>query len=836
MSGSSSGEDSGIYTNPYHFGRPVSDEVNFAGREEELQEIQYYLSQARSSNYFHIAVNGNRGVGKSSLLNVIDTRCRDEDFLPVKLRLNAEIVQNQVFFFKELLEAIIAEGAKQGKIEDSYYEKFRELIDGLNPEVQIPLGFGSVYIGAQQNEATESTDVPQRVLQDDLEEIYRKAEENDVTSIVVLLDEADTLAANRSILQKLRNVFSDVDGYNLILAGTEEMLKQLSDVFSPISRSFKKIALASFETPEETRECIVNPLSEADEEELDDQCIGEIHKITDGSPYEINLIAHHMYKRYKGRESGFTLSPQVLDDVAEELDRIRESGHYEIADAIKRLLPDQLEMAIAALEFPEVPRDWLVEYSLLNDVETLEPENLAASRSSRQATMNHLMEHGVVKEDDGKVRFAGGQFDTTYLKYYATSQDVLTDAGEYVPGHPEVPLQNLQRKLVEDVVLSDDFEEYRVYTMFDRDAGGGFGDREGQMFTVSAHLTIPAGETREMVAFSHEEHEKFYQDLTNAVRFRCNVNWMGHGFVSQVRFLEDHEAKTEPLKQRLESLHDRLAYLDYELQLKDEIDLYNAAIDASEEGNWLKSRELYNQSIDVNESFERAWANKGLAHKQLGETEEALRCLDKALELKPEWAQVLKQKGILLIDEERFQEAAEILSDASEQDPGDWNAWHNQGRALMNMGEVADAVTCFERAETLASENPLPRYARGFCLLELGEEGTAEDIFEQLLEGEERPTPPPEVEVRHNYAITLSRLGRSEEALDHYEKVVEEQPDNQQAWLNKANCEIELGLADTALTSLENTGVDVRPDMDPRYFPNEPRDGCLNATKKSLSV
>ena len=814
MSNSSSGEDSDIYTNPYHFGRPVSDEVNFAGREEELEEIQYYLSQARFSNYFHIAVTGNRGVGKSSLLNVVDTRLQDEDFLPVKLRLNTEVVQSQMLFFKEILEEIIAEGAEQGKIKDRYYEKFRNLIDGLNPEVEIPLGFGSVYIGAQQNEATESTDVPQRVLQDDLEEIYRKAEENGVTSIVVLLDEADALAANRTILQKLRNVFSEVEGYNLILVGTEEMFEQLNDVFSPISRSFKKITLTSFDTSEETKECIVNPLSEIEEEALDDQCIREIHKITDVSPYEINLIAHHMYKRYEERGSGFTLSPLVLDDVAEELDRIRESGHYEIADAIKRLLPDQLEMVIAALEFPDVSQDWLIEYSLLNDVETLEPENLAASRSSRQVTVDHLMEQGILEEDDGEVRFAGGQFDITYLKYYAVSQDVLADAGEFVPGHSEFPLGNLQRKLVENVLLSNIFEEYRVHTMFDHDVEGRFGNSEGRIFTMSAHLTIPAGESRTMVELSHEEQEKFYKNLPNAVRFRCNVNWMSDGFVTQVRFLEDFEVQTEQLRQRLESLHDRLVYLDYELMFEDEIDLYNAAIEASEEDDWLKARGLYGQSIDVNKSFERAWANKGLIHKQLGETEEALRCFDKALELRTGWAQVLKKKGILLIEEDRFQEAVEILMDATDQNPGDWNAWHNRGRALMNTAEVEDAVTCFERAEMLVSENPLPRYARGLCLLELGEVEAATEIFEQLLEGENNQTPPSKAEVRHNYAITLSLLDRFEEALEHYEQVVKEQPDNQQAWLNKANCEIELGRAEAALSSFEHAGVDVRPNAD----------------------
>lgn len=194
------------------------------------------------------------------------------------------------------------------------------------------------------------------------------------------------------------------------------MFQQISEVFSPLSRSFKRVNLEPFEDLEKTKDCIMNPLSEGEKKDLDEQCIGDIHHISGGSPYEINLIAHHMYKRYKEEDGILALSPQVLEDVAEELDRIRESGHYAIADEIKQLLSNQLQMVLTSLEFPTVPEDWLVKFSFLNDVETLEPESLASSRSSRRATINYLIDRGVLKEnEEERISFAGDQFDTIYL-------------------------------------------------------------------------------------------------------------------------------------------------------------------------------------------------------------------------------------------------------------------------------------------------------------------------------------------------------------------------------------------------------------------------------------
>jgi len=62
------------YINPYDFGKPVRDPRLFAGRQKELEEIDYYLELSKSAQpvFHHLALIGHRAAGKTSVLNMIE--------------------------------------------------------------------------------------------------------------------------------------------------------------------------------------------------------------------------------------------------------------------------------------------------------------------------------------------------------------------------------------------------------------------------------------------------------------------------------------------------------------------------------------------------------------------------------------------------------------------------------------------------------------------------------------------------------------------------------------------------------------------------------------------
>jgi Cdc6-like AAA superfamily ATPase len=56
--------------NPFDFANPVIDPKLFAGRKNELEDIEYYLNHAKSApRAINLALIGDRASGKTSLLN-----------------------------------------------------------------------------------------------------------------------------------------------------------------------------------------------------------------------------------------------------------------------------------------------------------------------------------------------------------------------------------------------------------------------------------------------------------------------------------------------------------------------------------------------------------------------------------------------------------------------------------------------------------------------------------------------------------------------------------------------------------------------------------------------
>ena len=86
------------FTNPFDFERPVKNPKLFAGRQKELDEIDYYLELMLGENptYHNLSIIGERASGKTSFLNMIQYMAEKKEMLAVKISLNNEISENEV--------------------------------------------------------------------------------------------------------------------------------------------------------------------------------------------------------------------------------------------------------------------------------------------------------------------------------------------------------------------------------------------------------------------------------------------------------------------------------------------------------------------------------------------------------------------------------------------------------------------------------------------------------------------------------------------------------------------------------------------------------------------
>jgi len=747
------------FTNPYDFEKPVRTPELFAGRQKELAEIDYYLELCRGERpvFHNLAMIGARAAGKTSLLNIVEHVAEKKGILAVKISLNAESSSNEVILFKEVFDAIMTKGAEAGMFEGlggKVYRGFRKIIDILDTSVEIPLLFGTAYVGVKKGAIGS---LSQQVLVHDLTKLWEEAKKHKIPAIALLFDECDLLAKNDTLLQKLRNIFSDIDGYMLIFSGTENMFPAISEVFSPIPRFFKRIDVGNFADIEETKECILKPLPDPEKPLVNLGSVAEIHMITGGNPYEVQLISHYMYKKHKeAATSQIALDVDILDNVLNELDRLRKGGAHRVADIARRCTLEQLRALLATLECPLATVDQLSRFVVLSEIDRHSPEEITNQVSFYDVILEELVGKGIAQDADGKLTFSGSQFDVLYLKYFALSKGIT----EFQFGMGAEIDMSIQMKLSH--ILLKDLPEYETNVRFDAevllDSSKGYKGRRAIFGGKFRTKGAKPGEWVTLFSFTPAEMEnRFYLGDPSSIRFRVNVEWLKTGFVIQATVKD--QAHLSAISQKIESLKKKLLVLGIEILLRDEVLITAEGIALKDKGDFDGAQKKYDEALRINPNYELAWANKGLAHFQRQEYSNALKCFEKWTDIRSRAGVAWENRGRALIHMGNFGKALECLQKAVELTPEVWSAWDNRGRTLLNLRRYDEAVASFDRALALKPDDLDAVLFKGVCYARLGKYEGALDCFEEVLRAH-----PGNEKALANKAIALFELGRLNDA------------------------------------------------------------------------
>ena len=423
--------DINLEYNPYDFGNPVSDEQLFSGRTRELDEVKYYLDQAaHAPRAINLALIGERASGKTSLLNMIEKQAEMRDFCVVRVDLNEGDVESQLFFFYKIFDAILTAVCEtRSKSEQANYcfegvtgKTYETYLDVTNafviPEDKTwsPFVFPIQYAKAMSSNISQAR-ISDNIFKSDLRIIREEAGK----TIIVLFDECNVLTQHRVLLEMLRNIFMNLSGYMLVFSGTEDLFPVMDDVFSPIVRQFKKIKVEAFKRDTETKECIEKPLKKIGIEDytkiFNDGTLNElrqVHELTGGRPYEIQLLCHFMFKRIQQRMAKkMELNLEVLDDVLVDLTRGHDLSFRPIIAKVKEFDRKQL----IVLNKLTNGRSDLTFDQICNAEFIFSPESFSAEELTE--FLNYFKAQGIINENHGLIRFAGDEFDKIYLKYYA---------------------------------------------------------------------------------------------------------------------------------------------------------------------------------------------------------------------------------------------------------------------------------------------------------------------------------------------------------------------------------------------------------------------------------
>ena len=154
------------------------------------------------------------------------------------------------------------------------------------------------------------------------------------------------------------------------------------------------------------------------------------------------------------------------------------------------------------------------------------------------------------------------------------------------------------------------------------------------------------------------------------------------------------------------------------------------------------SIEAYNKALAIKPDYAEAYYNMGNALKAQGQLEEAIEAYNKALAIKPDYAEAYSNMGITLQEQGKLEEAIEAYNKALAIKPDYADAYNNMGVALEAQGQLEEAIEAYNKALAIK-----PNYAEAY----------------------------------YNMGVTLHEQGKLEEAIEAYNKALSIKPDYAEA-------------------------------------------------------
>lgn len=115
-------------------------------------------------------------------------------------------------------------------------------------------------------------------------------------------------------------------------------------------------------------------------------------------------------------------------------------------------------------------------------------------------------------------------------------------------------------------------------------------------------------------------------------------------------------------------------------------------------GRYGEAVRAIDKALDINPRNEVAWVNKGNALTRMGQPIDALRCFNAAIKVNPLYEVAWNNKGNALARLGRLTEALHCYERALGIDPGYRGAWVNMGFVLTKLGRFDEAASCADQA------------------------------------------------------------------------------------------------------------------------------------------
>ncbi|MGP0089283.1 MAG: tetratricopeptide repeat protein [Xanthobacteraceae bacterium] len=223
--------------------------------------------------------------------------------------------------------------------------------------------------------------------------------------------------------------------------------------------------------------------------------------------------------------------------------------------------------------------------------------------------------------------------------------------------------------------------------------------------------------------------------------------------------------------------------------------------------NFAQALESYDRALALRPNYAEALFNRGLTLQKLKRLDEALVSYDGALAVRPNYAEALCNRGVTLAELQRFEAALESYERALAVRPNYAEALSNRGNAFNALQRFEEALASYDRALAVCPDHAEVAYNRGNAL-------NALKRFEEALASYDRALAvrPDYAEALANRGAALHALQRFDDALESYDRALAARTNFAEAFSNRGNTLKALGRLEDALASYDRA-LAVCPDF-----------------------
>jgi protein O-mannosyl-transferase len=223
-----------------------------------------------------------------------------------------------------------------------------------------------------------------------------------------------------------------------------------------------------------------------------------------------------------------------------------------------------------------------------------------------------------------------------------------------------------------------------------------------------------------------------------------------------------------------------------------------AALTWRQSGHFRDVITLYRASLSSSPDSWVAHLNLGVALADVGQKEEALPHLQRALTLKPDHPETLNSLGNVLNQLGRSSEALPLINRALELQPKFAAAHNTRGTALMARGQTSEGLAAFQEAVRLDPSSVLARTNLAWALANAGRPAEALAQLDQV-----RREQPEYADAHFKTGMVNVMMSRPRDAEPHLRRAVELQPNNPDHRTALATLLLELGRTPEAAAQFE---------------------------------